>query len=59
MKIFNLNWQKKSNQILDEKKTIKSHDRYDEISELVQKARIKKTSLSKSFLTSQKSQNPL
>ena len=42
MKIFNLNFLKKSNQILDEKKPIKSHDRYDEISELVQKARIKK-----------------
>ena len=42
MKIFNLNFLKKSNKILDEKKPIKSHDRYDEISELVQKARIKK-----------------
>ena len=42
MKIFNLNFLKNSNQILDEKKLIESHDRYDEISELVQKARIKK-----------------
>ena len=44
MKIFNLNFLKKSNQILDEKKLIESHDRYDEISELVQKARIEKKS---------------
>ncbi len=40
MKIFNINFLKKSNQILDEKRHIKSHDRYDEIGELVQKARI-------------------
>ena len=39
MKIFNINFLKKSNQILD-KKHIKSHDRYDEIGELVKKARI-------------------
>ena len=40
MKIFNINFLKKNNQIVDEKKHIKSHDRYDEIGELVQKARI-------------------
>ena len=40
MKIFNLKFQKKSNQIDDEKKQVKIHDRYDEIGELVQKARI-------------------
>ena len=42
MKKLNLNFLKKNNQILDKKKLIESHDRYDEISELVQKARIKK-----------------
>ena len=40
MKIFKINFLKKSNQIIDEKKHIKIHDGYDEIGELVQKARI-------------------
>ena len=40
MKIFNINFLKKRNQIVDEKKHIKIHDRYEEIGELVQKARI-------------------
>ena len=40
MKIFNIKFLKRSNQIVDEEKHIKNYDRYDEIGELVQKARI-------------------
>ena len=41
MKIFNINFLKKSNQIVDQKKYSKNYDRYDEIGKLVQEARIK------------------
>ena len=40
MKIFNINFLKTSNKILDEKKHNQNYDRYDEIGKLVKKARI-------------------
>ena len=40
MKIFNINFLKTSNKILDEKKHTQNYDRYDEIGKLVKKARI-------------------
>ncbi len=40
MKIFNINFLKKNKQSIDDKTHIKNHDRYEEIGELVKKARI-------------------
>ena len=40
MKIFNINFLKKRNQIVDEQKHSKIYDRYDEIGKLVKEARI-------------------
>ena len=40
MKIFNINFLKTNVETIDEKKHIKNQDRYDEIGEIVQKARI-------------------
>tara|TARA_S200000501_G_C20720638_1_gene698311 strand:- start:143 stop:631 length:489 start_codon:yes stop_codon:yes gene_type:complete len=41
MKLFNINFSRKKNQIADKKKHSKKKDRYDEIGKLVKEARIK------------------
>ena len=41
MKIFNINFKKKSNRKVDEKKPIETNDIYDEIGKIVKEARIK------------------